>query len=27
VLQTVVNIMLYPLLTLLFGRLQHALFE
>jgi rod shape-determining protein MreD len=27
VLQTVVNIALYPLLTLLFGRLQHALFE
>ena len=27
VLQTVVNIVLYPLLTLLFGRLQHALFE
>ena len=27
VLQTVVNIVLYPLLTLLFGRLQHALFD
>ncbi len=27
VLQTVVNIALYPLLTLLFGRLQQALFE
>lgn len=27
VLQTVVNIVLYPMLTLLFGRLQHALFE
>lgn len=27
VLQTVVNIALYPLLTLFYGRLQHALFE